>query len=196
MYSCLPVHANLLNPCITQTSPCTIYIYPISPPVLARQTFRLPSFLSHLHWKVSKGSLCLNRLFIRIWLSHFLHSHRDFLCAHLIQQDALRVLTYFKSFPLSIEKKYNPLSLVFEALQGLTVLWIFFPLTPDYIDLLFSETFWHLYPYHFFLNWIMYLLALSHKDFMCVSCLCYQQPNTEPLYCISFVASGSTPRIS
>lgn len=46
----------------------------------------------------------------------------------------------FQKFPIIYRKKCEPLSLVFEDFQGLAV-WVFSPLTPDYIDLLFSETF-------------------------------------------------------
>lgn len=78
---------------------------PNRPSGLSEAGFSLPSFSSHLHWKVSKSSVCLNRLLIHSLLSHFLHSHEEFLCAHFIQQDALRVLTYFQTASHYLQSK-------------------------------------------------------------------------------------------
>lgn len=95
-----------------------------------------------LDLKVSKGSPCLNRLLIYILWSHFLHSHKEFLPVHLFPQDALRMLAYFQKVSHFYGIKYIPWAQHLRLSKvSLCLRIFFFPLTPDYTGLLYSETF-------------------------------------------------------
>ena len=139
--------AYALFPRLSPGIPHSVYSFPVSPPML---TCSIPGPLKHhpvrsmstqptcwalasifppslsLDLKVSEGSPRLNRLLIYILWRHFLHSHKEFLPAHLFPQDALRMLTYFQKVSHFYWIKYIPWAQHLRLSKVSLCLWIFF----------------------------------------------------------------------